>query len=134
MAGPRYIAPAAEEMRIVALDGLSALYHAPSGMTHIVAPPAPEILDALQPGPAYIAELILHRYKVLGLLDGEGRAIGGAGALALPESDAAAAANAAPTATPVIAGQACPSCGAHAYIRKDGCMFCTACGHQGECG
>src|SRR5690606_12318502 len=80
---------------------------------------------------AYIAELILHRYKVLGLLDDEGRAIGGAGALALPESDAA---HAAPTEAPVIAGQACPSCGAHAYIRKDGCMFCTACGHQGECG
>ena len=28
----------------------------------------------------------------------------------------------------------CPSCGAHAYIKRDGCMFCTACGHQGECG
>ena len=83
---------------------------------------------------AYIAELILHRYKVLGLLDGEGRAIGGAGALALPETDGAGAATAAPTAAPIIAGQACPSCGAHAYIRKDGCMFCTACGHQGECG
>ncbi len=83
---------------------------------------------------AYIAELILHRYKVLGLLDGEGRAIGGAGALALPEADGAGAATTAPTATPIIAGQACPSCGAHAYIRKDGCMFCTACGHQGECG
>ncbi len=83
---------------------------------------------------AYIAELILHRYKVLGLLDGEGRAIGGAGALALPEADGAGAASVAPTAAPIIAGQACPSCGAHAYIKKDGCMFCTACGHQGECG
>jgi ribonucleoside-diphosphate reductase alpha chain len=80
---------------------------------------------------AYIAELILHRYKVLGLLDGEGRAIGGAGALALPEADAPATP---PTAAPIIAGQSCPSCSAHAYIRKDGCMFCTACGHQGECG
>ena len=58
MAGPRYIADPAEDVRIVALDGLSALYHAPSGMTHIVAPPAPEILEALQPGPADIVELI----------------------------------------------------------------------------
>ncbi len=58
MAGPRYIADAAEDVRIVALDGLSVLYHAPSGMTHIVAPPAPEILEALQTGPADIAELI----------------------------------------------------------------------------
>jgi ribonucleoside-diphosphate reductase alpha chain len=80
---------------------------------------------------AYVAELLLHRYLVLGLLDDEGRAIGGAGALALPESDPARPAAAGQA---VIAGHACPSCGAHAYIRKDGCMFCTACGHQGECG
>lgn len=58
MAGPRYIAPSADELRIVALDGLSVLYHAPSGMTHIVAAPAPEILEALQPGPADVAELM----------------------------------------------------------------------------
>lgn len=59
-----------------------------------------------------------------------GRAIGGAGALALPEHDPAESA----TAAPLIAGHACPSCGAHAYIRRDGCTFCTACGHQGEFG
>jgi PqqD family protein of HPr-rel-A system len=58
MAGPRYIADSSDEVRIVLLDGLSALYHAASGMTHIVAPPAPEILAALQAGPADIAELI----------------------------------------------------------------------------
>ena len=67
MAGPRCIADPSEEVRIVALDGLSALYHGPSGMTHIVAPPAPEILEALQPGPADIAELIVRlrsRYEL----------------------------------------------------------------------
>lgn len=58
MAGTRYIAPSADEVRIVALDGLSVLYHAPSGMTHIVAAPAPEILEALQPGPADVPELM----------------------------------------------------------------------------
>ena len=79
---------------------------------------------------AYIAALILHRFKVLGLLDGEGHAIGGAGALELP----GLAPGPAGAAAPLIAGKACPSCGAHAYIRRDGCMFCTACGHQGECG
>jgi ribonucleoside-diphosphate reductase alpha chain len=79
---------------------------------------------------AYVAALILHRFKVLGLLDGEGHAIGGAGALALPGAESTAAS----TSAPLIAGQACPSCGAHAYIKRDGCMFCTACGHQGECG
>jgi ribonucleoside-diphosphate reductase alpha chain len=79
---------------------------------------------------AYIAALILHRFKVLGLLDGLGHAIGGAGALAMPVAAQQAAGNGAP----LIAGKACPACGTHAYIRRDGCMFCTACGHQGECG
>ena len=46
MAGPRYIADPEGAVRRVDLDGLSVLYHAPSGMTHIVAAPAPEILDA----------------------------------------------------------------------------------------
>lgn len=63
MAGPRYIADAGEEVRIVVLDGLSVLYHAPSGMTHIVAPPVPEILTALQAGPADIAELIARLHE-----------------------------------------------------------------------
>ncbi|MCU0256767.1 MAG: hypothetical protein MUF60_08475, partial [Vicinamibacterales bacterium] len=80
---------------------------------------------------AYLAALILNRYKVLGLMDAEGRAIGGAGALDMPDVAAQAPA---PQHAPILAGQACPSCGAHAYIKKDGCMFCTACGHQGECG
>jgi PqqD family protein of HPr-rel-A system len=63
MAGPRYIADSSDEVRIVLLDGLSALYHAPSGMTHIVAPPAPEILAALQAGPADIAELVARLHE-----------------------------------------------------------------------
>ncbi len=38
----------------------------------------------------------------------------------------------APTA--VMAGKKCPECGAHAMIRKDGCDYCTSCGHLGSCG
>jgi ribonucleoside-diphosphate reductase alpha chain len=33
-----------------------------------------------------------------------------------------------------LAGTKCPECGAHAMIRKDGCDFCTSCGHVGACG
>jgi ribonucleoside-diphosphate reductase alpha chain len=47
----------------------------------------------------------------------------------------------APTATPidaqsqaVMAGRKCSECGAHAVIRKDGCEYCTQCGHLGSCG
>lgn len=36
--------------------------------------------------------------------------------------------------TPVIAGKKCPECGAHALIRRDGCEYCTQCGHLGACG
>lgn len=34
----------------------------------------------------------------------------------------------------VMAGKKCGECGAHAVIRKDGCDYCTQCGHLGTCG
>ena len=33
-----------------------------------------------------------------------------------------------------MAGKKCPECGAHTLIKKDGCAFCTSCGHVGSCG
>ena len=33
-----------------------------------------------------------------------------------------------------MAGKKCGECGAHAVIRKDGCDYCTQCGHMGSCG
>lgn len=35
---------------------------------------------------------------------------------------------------PVMVGKKCGECGAHAMIRKDGCDYCTQCGHIGSCG
>jgi PqqD family protein of HPr-rel-A system len=58
MAGPIYLADDAHALVTVPLDGLSLVWHEPSGATHIVAPPAPEILAALQDGPADAAELL----------------------------------------------------------------------------
>lgn len=57
MAGPRYVADSQSVVRKIELDGLTGLFHSPSGMTHIIAPPAPQILDALAAGPADVAEL-----------------------------------------------------------------------------
>lgn len=38
-------------------------------------------------------------------------------------------------ATPgMMPGKKCSECGAHAVIRKDGCDYCTQCGHLGVCG
>lgn len=42
-----FAAEPADGHRIVALDGLTALYHRHSGMTHVLAEPAPEIIGAL---------------------------------------------------------------------------------------
>jgi len=40
-----------------------------------------------------------------------------------------------PVAVPqAMAGKKCGECGAHAVIRKDGCDYCTQCGHLGSCG
>ena len=77
---------------------------------------------------AYIATLLLHRYKVLGILDDEGRAIQSAGILALPD-----AVKLIDHATAPIKGKVCPSCSAAAMIKRDGCEFCTACGYTGHC-
>ncbi|ART50647.1 ribonucleoside-diphosphate reductase, adenosylcobalamin-dependent [Acidovorax carolinensis] len=38
------------------------------------------------------------------------------------------------TMPPAMAGKKCTECGAHAVIRKDGCDYCTQCGHLGTCG
>ena len=58
MAGIRYIADPPELRKAVELEGLTAIFHIPSGMTHIVAPPSPQILDALASGPAGTKELL----------------------------------------------------------------------------
>jgi len=77
---------------------------------------------------AYIATLLLHRYKVLGILDDDGRAIQSAGILALPDAVKVIDHETAP-----IKGRVCSSCGAAAVIKRDGCEFCTACGATGQC-
>lgn len=53
-----YAADPPEARRVVALENLVAVFHAPSGMTHLLAPPAPEILDALAEGPADVDTLL----------------------------------------------------------------------------
>ena len=78
---------------------------------------------------AYIAALILYRYKVLGLLDGDGRSLVGSLSRSAPEAPGGGS-----TFNSVIAGKRCPECSRSAYIKVDGCERCTACGHTGTCG
>ena len=58
MAASLYAAVPPETLRTVELEGLTLLYHRRSGLTHILAPPAPQILAALAAGPADAAEIV----------------------------------------------------------------------------
>jgi ribonucleoside-diphosphate reductase alpha chain len=75
---------------------------------------------------AYIARLIIHRYAMLGILDEEGFPLQEMGVLESPARGART-----PGPQP---GKACPECGNHTVIHRDGCDFCTACGYVGHCG
>lgn len=80
---------------------------------------------------AYIARLAIHRYAMLGVLDEDGYPVADVGILDVPTGEARGEVRAdqAP-----MAGRRCPECGNKALIKKDGCEFCTACGHIGACG
>ena len=72
MAGPRYIADPPEQLKAVPLDGLTAVFHRLSGTTHLLAPPAPQILEALGGAAADVDGLlarIAERFEVEGGAD-----------------------------------------------------------------
>ncbi len=74
---------------------------------------------------AYLAQLIIHRYAMLGILDEKGVPLQQMGILDAPDESG-----------PIkpMQGRLCTECGNYAVIRKDGCDFCTACGAVGSCG
>lgn len=57
MAASLYAAEPPGTMRMEAVEGLTLLYHRTSGLTHFLAPPAPQILEALAAGPASAPEI-----------------------------------------------------------------------------
>jgi ribonucleoside-diphosphate reductase alpha chain len=77
---------------------------------------------------AYLAQLMIHRYAMLGILTEEGYPVAAAGILDVPETEQAK------RAYKTLPGKKCPECGNKAMIRKDGCDFCTDCGYTGACG
>ncbi len=74
---------------------------------------------------AYLGQLIIHRYAMLGILDERGYPVQEMGLLEAPRDD---------SEPKLMQGSLCPECGNHSMIRKDGCDFCTACGAVGTCG
>jgi ribonucleoside-diphosphate reductase alpha chain len=77
---------------------------------------------------AYLAQLMIHRYAMVGILTEEGYPVAAAGILDVPETEQAK------RAYKTLPGKKCPECGNKAMIRKDGCDFCTDCGYTGACG
>ncbi len=78
---------------------------------------------------AYLAQLMIHRYAMLGILTEQGYPVEHAGILAVPPAEQAGSAE-----LKTLPGRKCPECGNKALIRKDGCDFCTGCGYTGACG
>jgi ribonucleoside-diphosphate reductase alpha chain len=78
---------------------------------------------------AYLAQLVIHRYAMLGILTEEGLPVNHTGILALPEGAQLAA-----LGLRMLPGKRCSECNNKALIRKDGCEFCTSCGAVGACG
>ncbi|NMM90404.1 ribonucleoside-diphosphate reductase, adenosylcobalamin-dependent [Rhodococcus sp. SRB_17] len=76
------------------------------------------------------SEVAAIAYAVQNILARRARKNLGVDAPALAEAPAVAVA----AMPPIMAGQKCSECGAHAVIRKDGCDYCTQCGHLGTCG
>jgi PqqD family protein of HPr-rel-A system len=64
------------EARLTAFldEAMAAVFHRPSGITHLLASPAPELLDALAAGPADARDLtarLAERFE----LDGDAEAV-----------------------------------------------------------
>ena len=78
---------------------------------------------------AYVAQLMIHRYSMLHILTEEGYPVEQLGILTVPSTERTSTGD-----QKVLAGKKCPECGNRSLIRKDGCDFCTDCGHTGACG
>jgi PqqD family protein of HPr-rel-A system len=67
--------PPADALIAAPLGELVALYYRPSGQTHVVAPPAPEILAALAEGPLTLDALLARLARDYDLADPDREAL-----------------------------------------------------------
>jgi ribonucleoside-diphosphate reductase alpha chain len=75
---------------------------------------------------AYLAALMAHRYQMLGILGPDCQPLQPLGVLQSPATPA--------SHSNALLGAPCPECGAHAVVKREGCMACTSCGWLGNCG
>jgi PqqD family protein of HPr-rel-A system len=55
---PRFVGDPATDCPQIRTDGFTILYHRPSGMTHVLASPAPEILAVIADDPGNVTEIV----------------------------------------------------------------------------
>jgi len=68
----QYFRGAPDELLVRPLEGLTLIYHRPSGVTHIVDSPVPEILSQLDAEPRPASMLLARLARQYELEDGEG--------------------------------------------------------------
>lgn len=84
---------------------------------------------------AYMAALVLHRFIGLGILDEDGQPVKPMGIVAgKDEAVTITQDDHHEHVSHRVAGKLCPSCGAMAVQRWDGCDRCTECDYLGSCG
>lgn len=75
MAGPRYRAAAAALLIVEPLDMFTAVFHRPSGVTHLLNEPAPQILEALEDEPLDRDALLARLAQNFDLGEADGTAV-----------------------------------------------------------
>ena len=81
---------------------------------------------------AYMAQLLIYRFHLLGILDAQGEVASSnafldKGQLTLNETRNG-------ETTELLHGTKCPECAVHAVVKYNGCDKCSNCGHTGSCG
>lgn len=71
----RYRAPPPSALLVEAMDAFAAVFHRPSGITHLLASPAPEILAALGTDPLTLDALLARLGETFDLAGGDGDAL-----------------------------------------------------------
>lgn len=90
--------------------------------------PGGEKMESQPSTVAYVAKLMIHRFAMLGILDESGYPVQQMGVLDVPDGHVKH------IGTKAMPGKVCGECKNATVIRRDGCEFCTSCGHTGACG
>lgn len=81
---------------------------------------------------AYVVQLLLHRYEMLGLLDHEGYPVEEAGFMDADYRNVVSMRS--NSSQSIVKGKLCPECSTYSVVKQGGCSTCTSCFWTGDCG